>query len=234
MYTQEDLQLWKSMYEDVYSVPIMNQEFVFRTLGREEYKNILDKDLPIAEEQELVCQTAVLYPEGFDFKHSPAGYAATLSNLILEYSYLLPGQAKKILDQYREEMMIFDYQADCIIHEAFPEFKIEEIPQWPMKKMMYYLSRAEWVLMNLRGVPLVPVDQQLAEALEGQDQTQQNTPQQHTQVTQNGQLSKEEVERMLSQATGQRISLNHETKVGELMPELSWFKAEEQLKGDFD
>jgi hypothetical protein len=232
MNLQDLIQQWKQMYEAVYSITILNQDFIFRVIGREEYKAILEQDLSIGQFQEEICRVAVLYPQDFDYREGLAGIAETLSNAILEMSGLHQGQAKALLDQYRDEMMIFDYQVDCIIHEAFPQYSIEEIQNWSVKKMMYYLSRAEWILKNLRGVPLLSMEDILQQQ-ETENPVQPQPP--SVEQKQNGSLSKEEVEALLSQKEGRPISLDNESKLGQdLFPELSWFKAEEELKGEYD
>lgn len=167
----EELQLkileWKDEYEEVYQVNLVDKEkenvhtFIFHTLGREEYKELAGDEVDPVEFQEIICHHAVLYPDDYDFSNGLAGIAEVLSDIIIETSGLHIGQAKQILDYFREQMLIYDYQADCIIHEAFPEYTIEEIQSWSNKKTMYYLSRAEWILKNLKGVPLVPLDQQV-------------------------------------------------------------------------
>jgi hypothetical protein len=258
--TNEHVIHFKSNYEEVYLVELLDQEFVFRVVGREEYKAILDACEDLSDVQETLCQTAVLYPDGYDFIDNVAGLAETISNFILDASGLTEGQAKGLLEQYRQEMQVFDYQADVIIHEAFPEFSIEHIQNWSVKKMMYYLARAEWVLINLKGVPLVPIDQ-IAQAHAVADQGMPNepmmpeaqpiiTPQQRAEMSplanaqqrppqqspaqKPGELSQVEVERMLSQAEGREINLDRSTTMKEVFPELAWFKAEEGLKGDYD
>lgn len=52
-------------------------------------------------------------------------------------------------------MFDLDNQITCVINEAFPQFDIEEIEQWDIEKTTKYMSRAEWKLHNLRGIPFV-------------------------------------------------------------------------------
>ncbi|WP_143089129.1 hypothetical protein [Paenibacillus sp. UNC496MF] len=251
---------YKSIYEEVFLLNLLEQQFVFRVIGREEYKAILAENEQLSDVQEAMCKAAVVYPADYDFLDNVAGLAETISNFILDASGLQEGQAKGLLDQYRQDMQIFDYQADVIIHEAFPEFSIEHIQNWTVKKMMFYLARAEWVLVNLKGVPLMPIDQiaqahAVAEMDEPgapmpQEPPQFITPQQRAEMSplanpqqpvprqpaaqKQGDLSKEDVERMLSQAEGRNINLDQPTSMKEVFPELAWFKAEESLRGEYD
>ena len=50
-------------------------------------------------------------------------------------------------------MYDLDNQITCLINEAFPNIDIEEIEKWDVDKTTKYLSRAEWKLHNLRGIP---------------------------------------------------------------------------------
>lgn len=50
-------------------------------------------------------------------------------------------------------MYDLDNQITAIIAEAF-NLDIEIVEQWDVEKTMKYLSRAEWTLHNLRGIPL--------------------------------------------------------------------------------
>lgn len=258
MYTPEQVEQWKEEYSDIFSVTIMDQVFVYRLITRSEYGLILDMDLSPGEHEEVICQVATLYPTDFNFK-VVAGYADSLGVLIMEGSGLMKGQAEELLEAYREIIETdSDSQADCIIHEAFPEFSIEEIPHWTIPKTMYYLSRAEWILQSLRGVPLrmdsetAPQDQQMPPEMVQQLHRQRMSPQQRAESSplanpsavanppaarENGdtsrkELSQAEVERIMSEATGQRIDLGTDSSKEELYPELGWFKSESNLKGE--
>lgn len=168
---------WKQSYEAIYQTTILDQRFIYRTIGREEYKQIILMDLGLGEFQEAICHTAILYPQEFDFSKGIAGIAEIISDNILDVSGLQLNQAGELLSDFREEMYNFDYQADVIIHEAFQEFSLEQIATWSIRKTMYYLSRAEWILTNLKGVPLQYLEdatmQQYLEEQEAQQQPQQ-------------------------------------------------------------
>ncbi|WP_067923505.1 hypothetical protein [Alicyclobacillus shizuokensis] len=224
-----DVEALKQKYEEVYQTQILDQVFIIRPLSRQEYKEILEADLPLGQHQEAICKVGVIYPSDFDFENGLAGYAEALSDMILDISTLKPDQGKQLLEQYRSEMANFDYQVDCIITEAFPQFTLEELQTWTVKKTMLYLSRAEWKLAMLRGVPLVQVPEGDAPPpnTPSPSPSSENPPKQ-------GPLSKEEVEAMLSQAMGKPISLDQETRIGQPLPEFSWFRAEAELKGEFD
>jgi hypothetical protein len=281
MVTARQIQKWKNKYDEVFKVPILDTEFYFRPLSREEYREIVTQELPIGEFQEAVCGIGVLWPAGFDFAHGKAGFADTLFDIILDVSGLHVGQAQVILNECRGDMFIFDNLVDCLIHEAFPEYKIEDIKHWTVRKTMWHASRAEYVLQALRGVQLVPIDQQAQRMLETQQKFEQqqqqaaqlsppkqpkmspqeramNSPlarpeeppvpiqrpqQQPGQPPERVELSEEEAMRMLQQAMsshpqgGRQIDVRREHNPAgpaEMFPELNWFRAEEELKGEYD
>jgi hypothetical protein len=243
---------WKQQYGEIHQTQILDQHFIFRPIGREEYKNIVIMDLDLGEFQELICSQSVIYPEEFDYSKGLAGIAEVLLEFILEVSGLQANQTLSLLQEYREEMLNFDYQADCMIHEAFPEYTLEEISSWPVKKTMFYLSRAEWILRNLKNSSFM-YQQELEEMEQeqhGQQQPQQQEPQQREirkelvefqepekrdpvkPAPEGGVQSEEELLAMLSQS-GAKIS-NPSTVMDEVKPELNWFQYMDELKGDFD
>lgn len=176
---QEYIDVWKEQYGDIYAIYLSDNEeefghtFVFRTLGREEYKGIyVDHIDDMGVFQEKICEAGILVPQGIDFDTFYAGFPEVMSDYILRASGYAENQAQELLTQYREDMYIYDYQADCIIHEAFPEFSIEQIQNWNNHRTMFYLSRAEYVLMELRGVPLMSVEDVMSNQQAQQQQVQ--------------------------------------------------------------
>jgi hypothetical protein len=169
---------WKHTYGEIYQMEILGQHFIFRALGREEYKGIVLMDLELGDFQEAICFSSIIYPDNYDYTRGIAGVAEVLSDGILDASGLHMGQAKELLDNYRDEMYNYDYQVDVLIHEAFPEFTLEEIATWPVRKTMFYLSRAEWILRNLKGVMIQTIDEAMQEQLEYEQQMQQEQEQQ--------------------------------------------------------
>jgi hypothetical protein len=253
---------WKQNYGDIYQMQIQEQHFIFRPIGREEYKEIIFLDLDLGEFQEAICFQSVIYPEEYDFSKGIAGISEVLSDSILDTSGLHIGQAKLLLDDFRVEMSNFDYQADCMIHEAFPEFSLEDISTWSVRKTMFYLSRSEWILTSLKGVKLDMLDEEEMQKLLMQQQQmeaqQQQPPQQpappipyqreireelvgfkeppkkqtHSTAPEGAIQSEEELLAMLAGAGG-KIS-NPSTDMKDIKPELNWFQHMDELKGDFD
>lgn len=87
---ESDLLSWKKQFEDVLHVTIKGQDFVFRTLQRYEYKEIISipNSDPLMRE-EMICEYCVLYPQSYDFSkmaNQKAGYPAVLSEMIMDHS----------------------------------------------------------------------------------------------------------------------------------------------------
>jgi len=163
---QEELQRqfeeWAAVYGQLEYSEVAGEEFVWRLLSRAEYKQLMQAEVSPEEKEEAVCQICVFYPQGYDFANCPAGIPSTLAREILQKSgFSFDGNpnplGKELLEQFRREMAYFENQVDCIIVEAFPHLTIEEVANWTVPKTMYYLSRAEWVLNQLRGIPLIDV-----------------------------------------------------------------------------
>lgn len=139
------------------------QVFMYRPLGRLEFKRLINDDrLDDMAKEEVICQACTLWPEEFDFENCDAGIPTMLVKEILKNSYLDSIDSRKaVLSYFRNEMYDLDNQITCIINEAFPECSIDEIESWGVAKTSKYLSRAEWKLQNLRGMNMVydPIDE---------------------------------------------------------------------------
>lgn len=139
--------------------------FTYRLLGREEYRSILEAAEDESEIDEFVCMACV--EEDYDWRGGLAGAATTVSDNILKSSGLAEGQAEFLLDLYRHELYSNpDYQRDCMIVEAFPNFDIEEVQNWPVVKQLYYYTRAEYILWAIRGKQIRFIDEEQIRAAE--------------------------------------------------------------------
>lgn len=142
----------KDEYTDVFMFQIENQVFLYRQLGRKDYKDLVELEITDYEKEEILCKTCVLYPENYDFDECDAGIPTHLAKAILKNSFLDSLESRELLIRvFRQEMYELDNQVTCLIHEAFPEYDIEEIETWDLQRTAKYLSRAEWILANLRG-----------------------------------------------------------------------------------
>lgn len=129
--------------------------FIYRPLGRLEYRQLINADITDIEKEDMICKACLLFPTDFNFDDCPAGIPKQLNDLILKNSFLDSLESKKLVVAYhRAEMTEFDNQITCIINEAFPNIDIEEIESWDMSKTAKYLSRAEWKLNVLRQIPI--------------------------------------------------------------------------------
>lgn len=142
--------------EEVFMTQIESDIFIYRSLGRKDWKDIvINKDINEYQKEEVICECCVIYPENYDFENCDAGIPTLLANEIIKNSLLDSIDTRiKVTKHYREEMYELDNQITCIIHEAFPNFTLEEIENWGIEKTAKYYSRAEWTLINLRGAPI--------------------------------------------------------------------------------
>lgn len=143
-------------YRNVFMVEINKQVYIYRSLGRSEYREILeDRRFDDITKEEIICTQCLLYPdpETYSWDDKEAGIPTELMKAILTDSYLDDTNRRRSLhDFYRAEMYDLDNQITCIINEAFPNIDIEEIESWDVDKTTKYLSRAEWKLHNMRGL----------------------------------------------------------------------------------
>lgn len=150
----EEIAEWKKKYWAVSTVNIADIDFVYRQLSRAEQKNIVSTYQTLLEQEEAICKACTLWPGNYNFEKGPAGIATVLTELILRESGFSDTAADTISEKittYRLEMGSLDNQLACIITEAFPQYKLEEIEGWPLDKTLWFLSRAEYVLNQIRS-----------------------------------------------------------------------------------
>ncbi len=162
-------------YTEVFMYQIGSEVFLYRQLGRKDHKDLIALDVDDYKKEELLCETCVLYPENYDFSECDAGIPTSLTEVIIKNSFLDSLESRQLLINYsRQEMNELDNQVDCLIHEAFPEYTLDEIEEWDLQKTAKMLSRAEWVLANLRNATFSrdPFTGQTIEELQQQQQEQ--------------------------------------------------------------
>ena len=62
-----------------------------------------------------------------------------------------------------KKMQNVDRQISCIIHEAFPEYDIEDIDNWNMLRTTDFLIRSEWILRTIQGKPPLDIEKILTQ-----------------------------------------------------------------------
>lgn len=90
--TKSQIQLWKKEWAgyNIYLTEILDKTFIFRTLNRYEYKQLISfQDLDALQREEIICQTVTLYPEGYNWKDmitTAAGIPSKYAQIIMEKS----------------------------------------------------------------------------------------------------------------------------------------------------
>lgn len=86
------VELWKKQYGEghVYHTQIIERHFVFRTMNRFEYKQLVAmENVDALMREEIICATCVLHPRNYNFKsmaNDDGGYPGTLAQIIMESS----------------------------------------------------------------------------------------------------------------------------------------------------
>ena len=86
------IEIWKKQYGKghVLHTQVIDKHFIFRTLNRFEYKQIVAmQNVDALMREEIICSTCVLHPRNYNFKSmaaNEAGYPSTLSKIIMEHS----------------------------------------------------------------------------------------------------------------------------------------------------
>lgn len=154
------LEKFKEKYRNLYIFQFEDQVFIYRAIGRKEYKDlVLNKNLSDQEKEEVECSLCVLYPENYDFANcEEAGLPTLLSQEIEKHSYVSEEDRQKVLQYHKSEMFDLDNQINCIILAAFNNLSLDEVENWDVVTACKYFSRAEWILHNINGVPFKQKD----------------------------------------------------------------------------
>lgn len=87
---RKEVEGWKKRYKHVYFTPFEDEIYVWRTLQRPEYREIIrDTTLTALDREELFTEKCVLYPYDFSLekiKKSRAGIASLLAEMIMDKS----------------------------------------------------------------------------------------------------------------------------------------------------
>jgi hypothetical protein len=145
-----------SQYETIFFDDLEDTIFVYRPLGRKEYKNImLNDNLNAFEKEEEICKIVMLWPQDFDFDSCLAGTPTTLYKNIVAKSFLKDTTDMiYLIESFRNESEELDSQMSCIISECFPNYTLDEIESWDMVKFCRMYAKAEWKMNNLRSMAL--------------------------------------------------------------------------------
>jgi hypothetical protein len=151
----------KRQYPELYRTEFTTGAvFIWRPLSYYEYNVIYyDDKFEISDKEHAFCDICVLfsivngieYHHGaYDFSRGLAGYPEKLTEQILSISGFADDDvAENMYNDSREQMDIWENQIPCIIKMAFgDEFKFDEILTWSLRRQLYYLSRAEWMLQT--------------------------------------------------------------------------------------
>lgn len=99
--THKQIEAWKAQFGEVYATEFEEEVFIWRTLTRIEYKNILKiKGADPMYREETICEKCTLFPEGYNriaMSNGKAGIPSLLAEQIMDKSGFLPnGEAKKL------------------------------------------------------------------------------------------------------------------------------------------
>lgn len=132
-------------------VRFSNEDFIFRTLSKKEYKYIKSISDEEYDLHDNICNIACLYPEDYNFsKCYIAGLPDYVSNIIEEESGFT--NIDKIMECYYNERDNVTLEQQCMdmIKAFMPEHTYEEMEEWTWQKLMQTTARAERIA-KLKG-----------------------------------------------------------------------------------
>lgn len=81
---------FKTKWRNVFIYRLGEQDFIYRALGRKEYKDICtDTRFNDIEKEDIICDQCLLYPQDFDFENCDAGIPTELVKNILKIPILI-------------------------------------------------------------------------------------------------------------------------------------------------
>lgn len=90
--TRSKIEAWKKDWNgyDIYITEILNETFIFRTLNRFEYKQLVSlQNVDALQREEVICQTVTLWPDEYTWREMAttlAGIPSTYAEIIMEKS----------------------------------------------------------------------------------------------------------------------------------------------------
>lgn len=152
------IQEWKEVHGEIHITEFDDEmSFVWRALTKKEFNAAMDDYEDEYERAEYVCQVCVLDPVGIDYSDD---MLAGIPEVLTENILLISGfsndtkEMEMTMNKYEKDMDLFSNQISCVIVEVFPHLDIKDVEDWNLKKMLWYYSRAKWILGSLRGIEL--------------------------------------------------------------------------------
>lgn len=153
MITEDTIMYLKEKYNGhkIIYVRFSNDEFIFRTLSKKEYKYIKSISETEQDLHDNICNISCLYPEEFDFNYCYyAGLSDYISNIIEEESGFT--NIDKIMECYYNAKNNITLEEQCMdmIKAFIPEYTYEEMKDWTWQQLMEITARAERIA-RLKG-----------------------------------------------------------------------------------
>ena len=153
MITEDTIMYLKEKYNGhkIIYVRFSNEEFIFRTLSKKEYKYIKSISETEYDLHDNICNAGCLYPEDFDFNYSYfAGMADYLADIIEKESGFT--DIDKIMECYYNAKNNVTLEEQCMdmIKAFIPEYTYEEMKDWTWQQLMETTARAERIA-KLKG-----------------------------------------------------------------------------------
>lgn len=192
----EKIEELNEKYDTVYWTRVNGDIYVYKPLGRKDYVEICEMEVNEELKKDEVVKRTLLYPDDINLGEMVSGEFETLYTTIAKNSFIDNiNERLAVTLYYREEMYDVQNQVTCIIKEAFPNYDLEEIENWGIEKSAKYLSRAEWILQNLRGVPMniEKASEEISKMLQkniGKEEKENNKDNQKQNINQNNKTNK--------------------------------------------
>lgn len=147
----------KSRWPNIYSVKMGKSYFIFRLLSRKEFGVVIDlQNYKTGSEEDYIFETCVLYPKisSEDLNNMLAGIVPEIVKVIVKMSGFSSSDSLVFcIEASRTMMTLADNQMTVVICKAFPHLTPEDVNNFDIQKLTYYLALAEQILGVTLEIP---------------------------------------------------------------------------------
>ena len=145
----KDILTWKRKYGDIYLLEFDKGFYIFRTLTRGEYLEIVSMQNSMSSfDSDYFMELCLLYPQDQEvINNSLAGEVERVKESIIELSgFADEDKFVRDLENARKESGILDNQVIALLCKAFPHMSLKSIDQLNYQEILKHIVIAESML----------------------------------------------------------------------------------------
>jgi hypothetical protein len=169
MIEPEKLYELKKKHGSIFSVNLKNQQVIFRELTFDEYDKILEyknsEDTSSLDAEDLIINSAVVYPKNFSIDTIQPGLIASLAQEIMDFSgFYSAGLAKRILESKREKANEVRSLMKAFVLATITTYSPEDLDNMTFSQLAEFVALSEKIIeikQNINGIESTNITLQL-------------------------------------------------------------------------